>query len=180
MATTSTPFSVSSTLIDAKVPRQQAAAPHCVSLPALPPAASAWKTASRCRRTARNVITMATGETQVVTASETSVPVAPTSEEPTEATTEVPEILEKVQAAWDKVDDKYAVISLAVAGVIVLWGSTGLISAIDKLPLLPGVLELVGIGYTGWFVYQNLIFQPDRDAILKKIKDTYSDIIGSY
>ena len=29
---------------------------------------------------------------------------------------------------WDKVEDKYAVSSLAVAGVVALWGSTGMIS----------------------------------------------------
>lgn len=70
--------------------------------------------------------------------------------------------------------------SLAVAGVVALWGSAGLIGvsfllvfflilfcfiefciykrrnmtlfpyqAIDRLPVIPGALELVGIGYTG-------------------------------
>jgi hypothetical protein len=33
---------------------------------------------------------------------------------------------------------------LAFAGVVALWGSAGMISAIDRLPLVPGVLELVG------------------------------------
>lgn len=37
-----------------------------------------------------------------------------------------PEILLGLQ--WDKVEDKYAVSSLAVAGVVALWGSTGMIS----------------------------------------------------
>jgi len=31
-------------------------------------------------------------------------------------------------AQWDKVDDKYAVSSLVLAGVVALWGSVGLIS----------------------------------------------------
>ena len=39
-------------------------------------------------------------------------------------------------AQWDKVEDKYAVSSLAVAGVVALWGSTGLISVrFSKLPI---------------------------------------------
>lgn len=100
-----------------------------------------------------------------------------TGEAPAE--TETLEIVKKVQEAWDKVDDKYAVTSLAVAGVVALWGSTGLISAIDRLPLIPGVLELVGIGYTGWFAYKNLVFKPDREALLQKIKDTYKDVTGT-
>ncbi|KAJ6328883.1 hypothetical protein OIU77_010544 [Salix suchowensis] len=78
-----------------------------------------------------------------------------------------------------KVEDKYAVSSLAVAGGVALWGSAGLISAIDRLPLIPGVFEIVGIGYTGWFAYKNLVFKPDREALIAKIKDTYKEVIGS-
>ena len=52
-------------------------------------------------------------------------------------------------------------------------------AAIDRLPLVPGLLELVGIGYTGWFAYKNLIFRPDREALLQKIKETYNEILGS-
>ena len=59
-----------------------------------------------------------------------------TGEAPAEvAATELPEIVKTLQDAWDKVEDKYAVSSLAVTGVVALWGSTGLISAIDRLPL---------------------------------------------
>ncbi|XP_034198055.1 protein CURVATURE THYLAKOID 1C, chloroplastic-like [Prunus dulcis] len=58
------------------------------------------------------------------------------------ATAEFPEIVKAVQEAWEKVEDKYAVSSLAVAGAVALWGSTGLISAIDRLPSVPGVLDL--------------------------------------
>ena len=77
-------------------------------------------------------MTMATGEAPVAVAS-----------------TELPEIVKTVQEAWDKVEDKYAVSSVVVAGGVALWGSAGFISAIERLPLIPGVLELAGIGYTG-------------------------------
>ncbi|MED6195469.1 Protein CURVATURE THYLAKOID 1B, chloroplastic, partial [Stylosanthes scabra] len=73
-----------------------------------------------------------------------------TGEAPSEiATTETSEIVKTVQEAWDKVEDKYAVSSLGVVALIALVGSTGLVSAIDKLPLIPGIFEVVGIGYTG-------------------------------
>ncbi|XP_059457586.1 protein CURVATURE THYLAKOID 1B, chloroplastic [Corylus avellana] len=161
-------LSSSSTLVDAKAPRQSAAAsPQCVTLPTLPPPPiqsqnRPWKSTAYCRKIARNVMAMATGEAPAEVAA-----------------AELPEIVKTVQEAWDKVEDKYAVSSLAVAGVVALWGSTGLISAIDRLPLVPGVLELVGIGYSGWFAYKNLIFKPDREVLIQKVKDTYKDIIGS-
>ncbi|KAF3335581.1 protein CURVATURE THYLAKOID 1B [Carex littledalei] len=96
-----------------------------------------------------------------------------------EASTELPEIVTKLQDTWDKVEDKYAVATLGAVGIIVLWSATGMISAIDRLPVVPGVLELVGIGYTAWFVYSNLVFKPDREALVDKIKSTYSEIIGT-
>ncbi|KAM3385696.1 hypothetical protein ACQJBY_009452 [Aegilops geniculata] len=75
---------------------------------------------------------------------------------------ETPEILKAAQDAWAKVEDKYAVATIGVAGLVALWTAVGALKSIDKLPIFPGVLELVGIGYTGWFTYRNLIFQPDR------------------
>ncbi|KAL8108957.1 hypothetical protein AgCh_025160 [Apium graveolens] len=142
-SSTSTPLSLSSIL------RQSASASsQCLSLPKLPlqPQAQsqnrAWKASMYCRKIVRDVAAMATGD---IATKEVA-----TEEPPTvEAETELPEIFETVQEAWNKVDDKYAVTSLGVAAVIALIGSSGLISAIDRLPLVPGVLELVGIGYTG-------------------------------
>ncbi|KAL2345962.1 hypothetical protein Fmac_007247 [Flemingia macrophylla] len=168
-------ISSSSTLVDAKAPRQSpASSPQCVTLPTLPPPpvqpqSRTWKTTAFCRRIARNVLAMATTRE------------APPAEIATTEYTvvEPPEIVKTIQEAWDKVEDKYAVSSLAVAGVVALVGSAGMISAIDRLPLIPGVLEVVGIGYTGWFAYKNLVFKPEREAFIRKVKETYSEIIGS-
>ncbi|KAG2398352.1 hypothetical protein LR48_Vigan635s004900 [Vigna angularis] len=168
-------LSSSSTLADAKAPRQSpSSSPQCVTLPTLPPPpvqsqTRPGKTAAFCRRIARNVMGMAT--TREAPAAEVAT---------TElAIAETPEIVKTIQEAWEKVEDKYAVSSLAVAGVVALWGSAGMISAIDRLPLIPGVLEVVGIGYTGWFAYKNLAFKPDREAFLRKVKETYNEILGS-
>uniref|UniRef100_A0A166HRV8 Cyanobacterial aminoacyl-tRNA synthetase CAAD domain-containing protein n=1 Tax=Daucus carota subsp. sativus TaxID=79200 RepID=A0A166HRV8_DAUCS len=166
MASTTTPLSLSSSLTDGKAHLRQSAAAssQCLSLPKLPlqPQAQspnrAWKATMFCRKIARDVAAMATGEiaTKEVTTEETPI---------VEAETELPEVFESVQEFWNKLDDKYAVTSLGVATVIALVGSSGLVSAIDRLPLVPGVLELVGIGYTGWFAYKNLIFKPERMLI---------------
>ncbi|KMZ71509.1 Thylakoid membrane phosphoprotein 14 kDa [Zostera marina] len=109
---------------------------------------------------------------------EVSTPAEPTvTETTTDVTAEQSELLNFIQEKWDKVDDKYAVSSLAVAGIVALIATSGVISAIDRLPLLPGVFELVGIGYTGWFAYENLLTQTKRDALIEKIKCTYGDVI---
>nr|AFK38249.1 unknown [Lotus japonicus] len=158
MASTSSPtlsISSSSTFVDGKAPRQSpTASTQCVSLPTLPPPpvqpqTRPWKATAFCRKVARNVMAMAT-----------------TSEAPTTETVttelnggELPEFVKTIQEAWDKVEDKYAVSSLGVAGFVALWGSAGVISAIDRIPLVPGVLEVVGIGYTGVVCLQEPSFQ---------------------
>ncbi|WOL07115.1 protein CURVATURE THYLAKOID 1B, chloroplastic [Canna indica] len=157
-ATSATSGLTSRALLDPKAAASRG--PHSVRLPA-PPQTMPRKTAPFSRMVSRSVIAMATGET------------------PAEASTELPEIFTTVKEVWDKLDDKYAVATLAFAGIIALWSATGMILAIDRLPIIPGVLELVGIGYTGWFIYCNLVFKPDREALLEKVKSTYSSIIGS-
>ncbi|KAL0671970.1 hypothetical protein Bca4012_034674 [Brassica carinata] len=159
-------ISSSSNIINSRAspPRQASfSSPSCISLPMLPP--KPLQSTAYCRKIARNVLTRAT---------EVEAPVTAEAE-----TTELPEIVKTAQEAWEKVEDKYAIGSLAFAALVALWGSTGLISAIDRLPLFPGVFELVGIGYTGWFVYKNMIFKPDREVLFQKVKDTYRDILGS-
>ncbi|KAL3681479.1 hypothetical protein R1sor_024435 [Riccia sorocarpa] len=86
------------------------------------------------------------------------------------------DILKGLQEAWDKTDDKLAISGLAFAGFIVLWASTGLISAIDKLPLIPGFFELVGITFSGWFTYRYLLFKPDREELFKLIDEAKGKI----
>ncbi|KAK9758127.1 hypothetical protein RND81_01G209000 [Saponaria officinalis] len=166
-----------SSALNAATRQPPSASPQCVSLPTLPlpPVQSQGRvsrTSAYCLKIARNVKAMATGE--VPAAASTSTP-APTEV----AEGDTPEFLKTLQDAWDKVEDKYAVSGLAVAGTIGLVASSGMISAIDRLPLVPGVLELVGIGYTGWFAYKNLFSTPNREALIKKVKDTYNEIIGS-
>nr|AAM63765.1 unknown [Arabidopsis thaliana] len=167
--------SSSSTIIDSRAPPSRlasasASSPSCISLPTLPIQSHtrAAKATAYCRKIVRNVVTRATTEVGEAPATTTEA-----------ETTELPEIVKTAQEAWEKVDDKYAIGSLAFASVVALWGSAGMISPIDRLPLVPGVLELVGIGYTGWFTYKNLVFKPDREALFEKVKSTYKDILGS-
>ncbi|KAJ0258162.1 Protein CURVATURE THYLAKOID 1B [Hirschfeldia incana] len=178
--------SSSSTIIDSRAPppssrQASASSPSCISLPTLPPQplqsqTRAAKATAYCRKIVRNVLTRA-ADVEVAATTQVEAPLATNTEVAT--TTELPDIVKTVQEAWDKVEDKYAVSSLAVSGFVALWGTAGVISAIDRLPLVPGVLEVVGIGYTGWFAYKNLIFKPDRETLFQKVKDTYRDIIGS-
>ncbi|KQJ97595.1 protein CURVATURE THYLAKOID 1B, chloroplastic [Brachypodium distachyon] len=138
-----------------------------LGLPALPPlpglAAHAQpRVASFCKRFARNVVAMAAGE-----------PAAPLADN-----AELTEFINALKQEWDRVEDKYAVTTLAVAATLGMWSAGGVVSAIDRLPVVPGLMEAVGIGYSGWFAYKNLLFKPDRKAFFAKVRNIYEDIIS--
>ncbi|OEL22446.1 Protein CURVATURE THYLAKOID 1B, chloroplastic [Dichanthelium oligosanthes] len=140
-----------------------------LGLPALPPlpglglaAQGQTRAASFCKRLARNVVAMAAGE-----------PPAPLA-----ANEELTEFVNALKQEWDRIEDKYAVTTLAVAATLGMWSAGGVVSAIDRLPVVPGLMEAVGIGYTGWFAYRNLLFKPDRVAFFAKVREVYEDIIS--
>ncbi|CAN6480542.1 unnamed protein product [Victoria cruziana] len=179
------PVPSSTALPDSKSGRPQvAASPQCVGLPALTPASTAargrpqnrdgWKSLASCKRIARSVMAMATTGDVVA---EVGTDIPGVGANISAVGTDISDITKSIVEVWDKIEDKYAVTSLAVAGLVALVGASGVISAIDQLPLVPGALEVVGIGYSGWFAYRNLIYKPDRQALIKKIKDTWKNII---
>ncbi|GAQ91474.1 photosystem I subunit psaP [Klebsormidium nitens] len=88
------------------------------------------------------------------------------------------EQLKGVQNWWDKQEDKLAIVGLGVSGIVALWASSGLLSSIDRLPVLPGFFEFVGILFTGWFVYRYLLFKPDREELAQLVDETKKKITG--
>jgi hypothetical protein len=48
---------------------------------------------------------------------------------------------------------------------------------IEGLPLIPNLFELIGIVFSGFFIYQNLLFKPDRQAFKEKLSKTFDDIL---
>ncbi|GLJ26025.1 hypothetical protein SUGI_0499150 [Cryptomeria japonica] len=139
-----------------------------VKLPALPVNGASQK---KCAQAQKNLYIGGHRNTKRVVVTATG--------ESAEPGTNVDDILKSVQEVWNKVEDKYAIVGLGLTATIALWGSTGLIGAIDKLPFIPSVFELVGITYTAWFTYRNLLFKPDREALLKKIQENFDQITGS-
>lgn len=53
-------------------------------------------------------------------------------------------------------------VAIGVGTFVTIWALSGLVDRIDKLPIIGGLLELVGLLVTGWFVYRYLVFGPDR------------------
>ncbi|XP_021298617.1 protein CURVATURE THYLAKOID 1C, chloroplastic isoform X2 [Herrania umbratica] len=87
-------------------------------------------------------------------------------------------IVKSVQNVWDKSDeDRVGLIGLGFAAIVALWASANLVSAVDKLPLIPNVLEVIGILFSLWFIYRYLLFKPDREELFQIIKKSLSEIL---
>ncbi|KNA21510.1 hypothetical protein SOVF_042570 [Spinacia oleracea] len=87
-------------------------------------------------------------------------------------------VVESVQNLWDDPEDRIAVVGLGLTAVIAFWASLNVIAAVDKLPVIPGFLEFVGILFSSWFVYRYLLFKPDREELFRNLNKSIANILG--
>ncbi|KAL4196628.1 hypothetical protein AMTRI_Chr04g184160 [Amborella trichopoda] len=80
---------------------------------------------------------------------------------------------------WDAVENKSTVILYGGGALVALWLSTVVIGAVNSVPLLPKIMELVGLGYTGWFVYRYLLFKSSRKELASDIEALKKKIAGT-
>ncbi|GMH38371.1 hypothetical protein BSKO_06255 [Bryopsis sp. KO-2023] len=92
---------------------------------------------------------------------------------------QVTEITGKIKDTWAGTDDKAAVVAIGVAAFVGLWALNGVAGSLEKLPLVGGLLELVGIFVTAWFIYRYLVFGPDREELKNNINDFVKKVLGS-
>ena len=77
----------------------------------------------------------------------------------------------KTTTQWDAVEDKPSAILYAGGAVVLLWLASTVVGAVNAVPLLPKLLELVGLGYTSWFVYRYLLFKSSREELLADVEE---------
>ncbi|KAK8923770.1 hypothetical protein KSP39_PZI019607 [Platanthera zijinensis] len=104
---------------------------------------------------------------------------ATSSSEETSSSIGTEELLADLKQKWDSTENKSTVFIYGGGAVLTLWLSSTLIGAINTVPLLPKILELVGIGYSGWFVYRYLLFKSSRKELAAEIEDLKKKIVGT-
>ncbi|XP_074571141.1 uncharacterized protein LOC141827722 [Curcuma longa] len=75
-------------------------------------------------------------------------------------------------------EDTYPILFLGVSSLVALWISSAVISILDSVPVVPKVLEVIGLGFTIWFTSRYLIFKENRDEFFSKLQDTKEKILG--
>ena len=70
------------------------------------------------------------------------------------------------------------VIGLIVAGGITVKIAFAILDSINDIPLLAPLFELVGIGYTGWFVYRYLLKESSRQELGTELNALKTQVLG--
>ena len=89
------------------------------------------------------------------------------------------EIVKTLSEKWDQVENKGNALLIGGGGIFALWLASTVVGAINSVPLLPKLMELVGFGYSAWFVYKYLLFKEGRvqaAADLEELKEKISGI----
>ncbi|KAL7083167.1 hypothetical protein ACP275_14G145000 [Erythranthe tilingii] len=96
-----------------------------------------------------------------------------------ESTFDPNELFTDLKEKWDGVENKSTVLLYGGGAVVGVWLASVVVGAVNSVPLLPKVLELVGLGYTGWFVYRYLLFKSSRKELATDIEAIKKKIAGT-
>ncbi|CAM8976409.1 unnamed protein product [Rhodiola kirilowii] len=96
-----------------------------------------------------------------------------------EETLEVGELFEDLKEKWDAIENKSTIVLYGGGAVAAVWLSSVVVGAVNSVPVLPKIMELVGLGYTGWFVYRYLLFKSSRKELAEEIEALKKQITGT-
>ncbi|EEF31694.1 conserved hypothetical protein [Ricinus communis] len=76
-------------------------------------------------------------------------------------------------------EDTYSVLFYGGSAVVALWLGSAVVGAIDSIPLIPKLMEVVGLGYSIWFTTRYLLFKENRDEFVTKVEELKQQVLGS-
>lgn len=70
-------------------------------------------------------------------------------------------------------------IGLIVAVLVTVKLILALVDAIDDIPLVAPIFEIIGLGYTAWFVYRYLLSAASRQELSQEIQTLKDQVFGT-
>ncbi|CAD5189043.1 unnamed protein product [Musa acuminata subsp. malaccensis] len=104
---------------------------------------------------------------------------ASSSSEESSGSVQTDELLADLKDKWDSIENKSTVFLYGGGAIVAVWLSSIIVGAVNSVPLLPKIMELVGLGYTGWFVYRYLLFKESRKELASDIESLKKKIVGT-
>lgn len=69
-------------------------------------------------------------------------------------------------------------LGLVFGSIVAVKLTLALLSALNEIPLVEPILELVGLGYTAWFVTRFMLKSEKRQEFYAKFTDTKDAVLG--
>ncbi|AFY68777.1 hypothetical protein Pse7367_0467 [Thalassoporum mexicanum PCC 7367] len=93
------------------------------------------------------------------------------------------DLVNKLKELWQKLTSaeqkpRITSVVIVVVSVLALIITSKLLEVVNSLPLLPPFLELVGIGYSIWFIQRYLFLAETRQELVDNVKGIKSKILG--
>ena len=73
-------------------------------------------------------------------------------------------------------------ITYVAGGAALVWLSGTVVGAINSnsIPVLPKVMELVGLGYSSWFVYRYVLYKDSRAELVEQFDALKNKVSGEF
>lgn len=84
-----------------------------------------------------------------------------------------------VRAFWQEYKPIIYVLGAIFTVLVALKVVLGLIGFVTGLPLIGGLLELVGIGYSVWFANRYLLNAETRQELSQKVDELKQEVVGA-
>ncbi|XP_008455611.1 protein CURVATURE THYLAKOID 1D, chloroplastic isoform X2 [Cucumis melo] len=75
--------------------------------------------------------------------------------------------------------DTYSLALYGAGAFFGIWLVSAIVGAVDSIPLVPKLLEVVGLGYSVWFTARYLLFKESRDELAARIDELKEQVFGS-
>lgn len=88
------------------------------------------------------------------------------------------ELPERFNQVYQEYKQPITTAGIALAAIPVLVLTVALLRMINAIPLFAPTFELVGFGYTAWFVYRYLLFAEKRQELSQEYQSLRERIVG--
>jgi len=86
------------------------------------------------------------------------------------------DLADKLTKYWEDSDEKPTLVAVGFGGLLALYFVSNLVNAVDRLPLISNVFELVGIIFSGWTAYRYFLVEGEKEKLTSDVKGFLSKV----
>lgn len=86
------------------------------------------------------------------------------------------DLADKIQKYWEESEEKPTIVATGFGLLLALYFVSNLVNAVDRLPLVSNVFELVGIIFSGWTAYRYFLVDGEKEKLTADVKGFLSKV----